>query len=155
MSRPTTFGTLKESGYRPRSVKDEIRANLIARIRSGEKLFPGIVGYEHTVEPQIVNALLSRHDFILLGLRGQAKTRLLRALAGFLDEWIPVVAGDPLNSDPFLPLTHPLTSAFAHHMNGGLRLQDNLVEAQADELGDTKPCREGEVQHGSIADAVA
>jgi len=106
MSRPTTFGTLKESGYRPRPVKDEIRANLIARIRAGEKLFPGIVGYEHTVEPQIVNALLSRHDFILLGLRGQAKTRLLRALAGFLDEWIPVVAGDPLNSDPFLPLTH-------------------------------------------------
>ena len=106
MSRPTTFGSLKESGYRPRSVKDEIRANLIARIRTGEKLFPGIVGYEHTVEPQIVNALLSRHDFILLGLRGQAKTRLLRALAGFLDEWIPIVAGDPLNSDPFLPLTH-------------------------------------------------
>ncbi len=106
MSRPTTLGSLKESGYRPRSVKDEIRANLIARIRTGEKLFPGIVGYEHTVEPQIVNALLSRHDFILLGLRGQAKTRLLRALSGFLDEWIPIIAGDPLNSDPFLPLTH-------------------------------------------------
>jgi hypothetical protein len=78
MSRPKTFGKLKESGYRPRSVKDEIRANLITRLRSGDRLFPGIVGYEHTVEPQIVNALLSRHDFILLGLRGQAKTRLLR-----------------------------------------------------------------------------
>ena len=81
MSRPRTLRELKASGYRPRSVKDELRANLIARLRSGEPLFPGIVGYEKTVEPQIVNALLSRHDFILLGLRGQAKTRLLRSLA--------------------------------------------------------------------------
>ncbi len=106
MSRPQTFGELKASGYRPRSVKDELRANVIARLRSGEPLFPGIVGYEHTVEPQIVNALLSKHDFILLGLRGQAKTRLLRALSQFLDEWLPEITGCPLHSDPFLPLTH-------------------------------------------------
>src|SRR5437762_1125678 len=106
MSRPATFGKLKESGYRPRSVKDEVRANLIARIKSGQPLFPGVVGYEHTVEPQIVNALLSRHDFILLGLRGQAKTRLLRSLAQFLDEWVPAIEGCPLNSDPLQPLTH-------------------------------------------------
>ena len=72
MSRPQTFGELQASGYRPRSVKDELRANVIARLRSGEPLFPGIVGYEHTVEPQIVNALLSKHDFILLGLRSTA-----------------------------------------------------------------------------------
>ena len=106
MSRPSTLGQLKQSGYRPRSVKDEIRANAIARLRAGDKLFPGIIGYEHTVEPQIVNALLSRHDFILLGLRGQAKTRVLRALVRFLDEWIPAIDGCPLNSDPFHPLSH-------------------------------------------------
>jgi magnesium chelatase subunit I len=86
MSRPRTLGELKSSGYRTRSVKDELRANVIARLRSGEPLLPGIVGYEHTVEPQIVNALLSRHDFILLGLRGQAKTRILRSLVPFLAE---------------------------------------------------------------------
>ena len=106
MTRPRTLGELKAAGYRHRSVKDELRDNVIARLRSRGKLFPGIIGYEHTVEPQIVNALLSRHDFILLGLRGQAKTRLLRSLAQFLDEWLPAIDGCPLNSDPLLPLTH-------------------------------------------------
>ncbi len=106
MSRPRTLGELKSSGHRPRSVKDEIRANLIARLRAGGPLFPGIVGYESTVEPQVVNALLSRHDFILLGLRGQAKTRLLRSLIQFLDESVPALEGCPLNSDPMLPLSH-------------------------------------------------
>ena len=106
MNRPATLAELKASGYRPRSVKDELRANLIERLRREGPLFPGIVGYEHTVEPQIVNAILSRHDFILLGLRGQAKTRLLRSLVEFLDPWIPAIEGCPLNSDPFQPLTH-------------------------------------------------
>ena len=106
MSRPRTLRELKDSGYRSRSVKDEMRANLIARLRSREPLFTGIVGYEHTVEPQIVNAILSRHDFILLGLRGQAKTRILRGLTAFLDEAIPAIEGCPLHSDPFQPLTH-------------------------------------------------
>ena len=93
MSRPRTLGELQRTGYRTRTVKDEMRANLIARLRRREPLFPGIVGYERTVEPQIVNAILSRHDFILLGLRGQAKTRLLRALVQFLDEWMPANNG--------------------------------------------------------------
>src|SRR5438445_176937 len=106
MSRPRNLGELQRSGYLARTVKDEMRANLIERLRRREPLFPGIVGYERTVEPQIVNAILSRHDFILLGLRGQAKTRLLRALVQFLDETMPVVEGCPLHSDPFLPLTH-------------------------------------------------
>jgi magnesium chelatase subunit I len=106
MNRPRTLGELEAAGYRARSVKDELRANVIARLRSGEPLFPGIVGYEQTVEPQIVNAILSRHDFILLGLRGQAKTRLLRALVQFLDEWVPAIEGCPLNSDPLQPLSH-------------------------------------------------
>ena len=105
-SRPRTFGELRQSGYRPRSVRDELRANLIATLRAGEPLFPGIVGYENTVEIQIVNAILSRHNFILLGLRGQAKTRLLRSLVRFLDEWIPAIEGCPLHSDPRQPLTH-------------------------------------------------
>src|SRR5262245_24098435 len=106
MTRPATLGELKARGFRPRTVKDELRANVTERIRSGGKLFPGVIGFEATVEPQIVNALLSRHDFILLGLRGQAKTRLLRSLTQFLDEWIPAIEGCPLNSDPFHPLTH-------------------------------------------------
>src|SRR5262249_27939805 len=103
MSRPRTLGELKSAGYRPRTVKDELRANLVARLREGGPLFRGIIGYESRVEPQIVNAILSRHDFILLGLRGQAKTRLLRSLTRFLDEWIPAIEGCPLNSDPFMP----------------------------------------------------
>ncbi|MGO4211397.1 magnesium chelatase, partial [Terriglobus sp. YAF25] len=94
---PLTLGALKTSEWTPervnRSVKDELRENLIARLRSRETIFPGIVGYEDTVVPQIVNAVLSRHNFILLGLRGQAKSRLLRALTGLLDPVIPYVAG--------------------------------------------------------------
>jgi magnesium chelatase subunit I len=106
MTRPRTLRELKAAGYRHRSVKDELRENMIARLRAREPLFPGIIGYELTVEPQIVNAILSRHDFILLGLRGQAKTRLLRSLSRFLDEWVPAIEGCPLNSDPLQPLTH-------------------------------------------------
>jgi magnesium chelatase subunit I len=85
---PDTLGALKRSGYatnRPRNVKDEIRRNLIARLQDGGPLFRGVLGYEDTVMPQIVNALLARHNFILLGLRGQAKSRILRALASLLD----------------------------------------------------------------------
>ncbi len=103
MKRPRTLGELKAAGYRSRSVKAEMRDSVIGKLRAQETLFPGIVGYEHTVVPQIVNALLSCHDFILLGLRGQAKTRILRQMVGLLDEWIPVVEGAPLNDDPLAP----------------------------------------------------
>lgn len=103
--RPTTVGALKESGYRSRPVKDELRANLIRKLRSGETLFPGIQGYEDTVVPQLVNAVLARHDFILLGLRGQAKTRILRALVDLLDVEIPVLAGSEINDDPLAPVS--------------------------------------------------
>jgi magnesium chelatase subunit I len=101
--RPTTLGELKASGYRPRSVKEEIRQNLRAKLAAKDRLFPGILGYERTVIPGVVNALLSGHDFILLGLRGQAKTRILRALVGLLDAEIPVLAGTELNDDPLAP----------------------------------------------------
>jgi len=103
--RPSTLGELKEAGYRPRSVRDEIRENLIARLKAGENIFPGVLGYERTVIPALVNALLARHDIVLLGLRGQAKTRILRALVGLLDEEMPIVAGSPLNESPFEPFT--------------------------------------------------
>jgi len=100
-----TLGELKKSGYQPLSVKDEMRRNLIALIKSGEKRFPGIIGYDRTVLPQIENAILSRHDFILLGLRGQAKSRILRQLKSLLDEYIPVIKGSKLNESPFNPIS--------------------------------------------------
>ena len=103
--RPGTVGELRALGYRPRTVKDEIRANLVRKLRAGEPLFPGIVGYDDTVVPQIVNALLARHDFVLLGLRGQAKTRILRQLVDLLDEEIPILAGSEVNDDPLAPIS--------------------------------------------------
>ncbi|MBI4483854.1 MAG: sigma 54-interacting transcriptional regulator, partial [Acidobacteria bacterium] len=104
MAKPRTVAELKASGYRTRSVKDEMRENLLARLRKREELFPGIVGYEETVIPQMVNAILSRHNMILLGLRGQAKTRILRSLVRFLDEEIPVPEGCEINDHPLAPL---------------------------------------------------
>jgi magnesium chelatase subunit I len=103
--RPATVGALRASGYRPKSVKQELRNNLRARLQSGEPLFPGILGYDRTVVPGVVNALLAGHDFILLGLRGQAKTRILRSLVTLLDEEIPVLAGTELNDDPLAPIS--------------------------------------------------
>src|SRR3712207_1445918 len=103
--RPATVGQLKETGYRPSSVKDELRRNLIRKLRSGEELFPGIVGYRDSVVPQIVNGILSKHDLLFLGLRGQAKTRILRMLPQLLDEWIPTLAGTEINDDPLAPIT--------------------------------------------------
>ncbi|MBK7595216.1 MAG: magnesium chelatase [Gemmatimonadetes bacterium] len=107
---PTTLGELYSSQWaeaplRGRSVRDELRTNLLAALARGGPLFPGIVGYDDTIVPQLVNALLARHDFILLGTRGQAKTRLLRALVQFLDEVVPVVAGSEVNDDPFAPIS--------------------------------------------------
>jgi magnesium chelatase subunit I len=104
-SQPQTLGALKASGYQPRSVKTEIRENLIGKLRSGETLFPGIVGYEDTVVPSLVNAVLARHNFILLGLRGQAKSRILRQLVNLLDPEIPVLSGTETNDNPFAPIS--------------------------------------------------
>ena len=103
--RPATLGALRESGYRTRSVKQELRDNLICRLRAGQPLFPGIVGYEDSVVPAIVNAVLARQNFILLGLRGQAKSRILRQLVELLDDEIPVLAGSEVNDDPFAPIS--------------------------------------------------
>src|SRR5687768_6716693 len=105
MERARTLGELKQSGYRSASVKDEMRANLICKLKRREKLFPGIVGYDETVVPQLVNAILSRHNLILLGLRGQAKSRIIRQLTNLLDEQIPIIAGSEVNDDPFQPIS--------------------------------------------------
>jgi magnesium chelatase subunit I len=103
--RPTiaTLGELRADGYRSRSVKEEMRANLVGRLRRGESLLPGIIGYDETVLPQVENAILAGQDIILLGERGQAKSRIARSLVGLLDEWMPVVAGAELHDDPLRP----------------------------------------------------
>ncbi len=107
MEKPNirTLGELKQSGYRSRNVKQEIRENLIRSVRSKQNIFEGILGYEETVIPDIERALLSRHNILLLGLRGQAKTRLARDIVRLLDEWIPVVEGSEINDDPFAPVS--------------------------------------------------
>jgi magnesium chelatase subunit I len=110
MIEPRTIGELKNSRWaeaplRGRTVREEIRSNLLKRLETGGPLFPGIVGYEDTIVPQIINALLARHHFILLGLRGQAKSRILRDLTNLLDEKIPIIAGSEVNDDPFAPIS--------------------------------------------------
>jgi magnesium chelatase subunit I len=104
-SMPQTLGALKSSGYTTRTVKDEMRDNLVRKLKSGERLFPGIVGYEDTVVPQIINAVLAKQNFILLGLRGQAKSRIVRQLITLLDEHIPIVAGSEVNDNPLHPIS--------------------------------------------------
>ena len=120
MTLPTTLGELKQTEWasparRNRTVKDEMRQNLICLLENGTPLFPGIVGYEETVIPQLVNALLARHNFILLGLRGQAKSRILRQLVSLLDEEIPILAGSEVNDDPFEPISKYGRELIAQH----------------------------------------
>src|SRR5581483_754284 len=103
-TRPRTIGELRESGYRVLPVKEEMRKNLILKIRNGEDLFPGVVGYEETVIPQVENAILSGQDIIFLGERGQAKTRMARSLVNLLDEVVPIIAGCEINDNPFEPI---------------------------------------------------
>ncbi|MDT5127074.1 MAG: magnesium chelatase subunit [Mycobacterium sp.] len=102
---PRTLGELRASGHRERSVKEEIRENLLAALADGRDVWPGIFGFEDTVLPQLERALIAGHDLVLLGERGQGKTRLLRALTGLFDEWTPVIAGSELNEHPYTPIT--------------------------------------------------
>ena len=120
MTPATTLGELKQTEWasparRNRTVKDEMRENLICLLENGTPLFPGIVGYEETVIPQLVNALLARHNFILLGLRGQAKSRILRQLVSLLDEEIPILEGSEVNDDPFEPISKYGRELIAQH----------------------------------------
>ena len=105
IDRPGTLGELRESGYVVVSVKDEMRRNLVHNLREGRNLFPGILGYDETVIPQIQNAILSRHDMLFLGLRGQGKTSMLRLMVNLLDDEIPIVSGSDINDDPFYPIS--------------------------------------------------
>jgi magnesium chelatase subunit I len=152
MERPTTLGALRASGYRPRSVREELRENLIARLTAGTPLFEGVIGYEDTVVPQVQRALLAGHSINLLGLRGQAKTRMARGLVDLLDEWVPVVPGSPLNEDPLEPLL--ATTAAALEAAGDdapvawLHRSERYVEklatpdvSVADLIGDVDPIR--------------
>ncbi len=150
--RPRTLRELQASGYQPRTVKEELRHNLIRHLREGRPWLTGIVGYDETVLPQLEHAILSQHDFILLGLRGQAKTRIVRQLVNLLDPWIPIVAGSPLRDDPTAPY-----GAYARRMvreKGGdleiawLAAQDRYHEKLAtpdatiaDMIGDIDPIK--------------
>ncbi|MGX5818867.1 magnesium chelatase [Chitinophaga lutea] len=105
MEKIKTLGDLKKSGYQSRSVKEEVRQNLIAKLKRKESTFPGIIGYDDTVIPDTERALLSRHNILFLGLRGQAKTRMARQMTELLDDFIPIIAGSEVNDDPFHPLS--------------------------------------------------
>lgn len=104
MQQSATLAELKHSGYEVVSVKEEMRRNLIRKLREGDQVFPGIIGYDETVIPQIQNAILSQHDFLLLGLRGQAKTRIVRSLVSLLDDHVPIIRGCHINDNPFAPI---------------------------------------------------
>lgn len=105
MKKIATLGELKKSGYRSQSIREEIRKNLIDRLKRQEPTFQGIVGYEDTVIPDVERALLSKHNILFLGLRGQAKTRMARQMTELLDEYIPVIAGSDINEDPLNPFS--------------------------------------------------
>jgi magnesium chelatase subunit I len=152
MAPITTLGALRQSGYRSRPVKQEIRDNLVQKLRSGEALFPGIIGYDETVVPQLVNAILSRHNFILLGLRGQAKSRILRGLVGLLDAEIPVIPGCEIHDDPLAPICASCRARIAKEGDqtpiGWLTREDRYVEKLAtpdvtiaDMVGDIDPIK--------------
>jgi len=115
MDYPRTLNELRAARYQTHSVKDELRRNLITKLQSGEKLFPGIVGYQDTVIPQLINAILSRHNIILLGLRGQAKSRIIRLLTNLLDDRIPIIAGSEVNDDPLRPISAYGRQMLAEH----------------------------------------
>ena len=152
MNKPLTLGELKQSGYETRSVKDEMRANLIEKLRLGEKLFRGILGFEESVIPSIVNAILSKHNIILLGLRGQAKSRIIRQLTEFLDEEMPIIAGSETNDNPLEPLSAYGKSQIKEHGDETLiawvSRDDRFVEKLAtpdvtiaDIIGDVDPIK--------------
>jgi magnesium chelatase subunit I len=157
MNHPRTLGELRKSSFseqrlRTRRVKDELRENLIAQLSSGETIFPGIVGYDDTVVPQLMNAILSRHNFILLGLRGQAKSRILRALTVLLDPAMPFVAGCEIHDSPYFPICRRCRELIANEGDSTpiayLRPDERYVEKLAtpdvtiaDLIGDVDPIK--------------
>ena len=160
---PATLGELKSSGYQPLPVKAELRRNLIAKLRAGETLFPGIKGYGDSVIPQLVNALLGSQDVILLGERGQAKSRLIRSLPSLLDEWTPVLAGTEIPEDPHRPVTPQGKTIIAergdaaelHWLHRNERYGEKLATPDitiADLIGEVDPIKIAEGRY--LADAL-
>jgi magnesium chelatase subunit I len=152
MERPKTLGELRRTGYRAANVKDEMRANLIEKLKAGEPVFPGIIGFDDTVIPQIQIAILSRHNFILLGLRGQAKSRILRALASLLDREVPFIAGCEIHDNPFQPICRACREAVKErgdetpldYLPRELRYVEKLATPDvtiADMIGDLDPIK--------------
>jgi len=163
--RPTTLGELEAIEWRSRSVKEELRHNVIRRLRSGEALFPGIVGFEDTVEPALERALLAGHDLVLLGERGQAKTRLIRALVDLLDEAIPIIAGCEINDSPLRPICAHCRTIVAEDGAGtpvtwigrDQRYAEKLATPDtsvADLIGDVDPIRVAEGRYLSDEDVI-
>jgi magnesium chelatase subunit I len=150
--RIKTLGDLKAIGYKSRSIKDELRSNLILKLKKGETVFEGVLGYEDTVIPDLERAILSRHSINLLGLRGQAKTRIARAMVALLDEYIPVIEGSDLNDDPTDPITSFGQQVIAEHgdntsvvwMHRNERYNEKLATPDvtvADLIGDVDPIK--------------
>ena len=162
---PATIGELRDSGYQPVSVREEMRRNLIAKIRAEEPVFPGIIGFDQTVIPQLENAILAGQDIILLGERGQAKTRLIREMVNLLDEQIPVIANSELNDDPFNPLS-PDAKQMVSDMGDdtpvawigrNLRYSEKLATPDisiADLIGEIDPIKVAEGRHLSDESAI-
>lgn len=152
MAHPKTLGELKASGYKSRSVKQELRDNLIKKLKNKEEVFPGIIGFDDTVLPDIQRAVLSRHSILLLGLRGQAKTRIARLLVNLLDEFMPVVEGSELNDDPLNPISRYAVDMIAEKGDdtpvAWVHRNDRYVEklatpdvSVADLIGDVDPIK--------------
>jgi magnesium chelatase subunit I len=155
VDRPQTIGELRQSGWVSRPVKEEVRANAIARMAAGEPIVTGLLGFDDTVLPQLENALLAGHDVILLGERGQAKTRIIRSLVDLLDEWTPIVAGSEINDDPYAPVSKPARDLVAEHgddtpiewLHRSRRFGEKLATpdtAIADLIGEVDPIRVAE-----------
>ncbi len=150
-----SLGELRRSGYRPRSVREELRANLLERLRAQQPICEGVLGYDETVIPALINALLCGHDMILLGERGQAKSRIIRSLVCLLDEWIPEVAGSEIHDDPFAPVSAGARARVAEEGDdtqiGWVHRDDRYVEklatpdvSIADLIGDVDPVKVAE-----------
>lgn len=155
MSRPETLGELRASGWVSVPVHQELRNNTIERIRRSEPLFREVMGYDNTVNPQLSNALIAGHDIIFLGERGQAKTRMIRGLAGLLDEWMPIIAGSEINDDPYNPISRYARDLIAEHgddtavswVHRDDRLGEKLATPDtsiADLIGEVDPIRVAE-----------
>ena len=162
---PTTLGELRASGYQPVSVREEMRRNLIAKMRAEEPAFPGIIGFDETVIPQLENAILAGQDIILLGERGQAKTRLIRQMVYLLDEQVPIIEGSELNDDPFNPLSPDAKRVVAEQgddtpvawIGRDLRYSEKLSTPDisiADLIGEIDPIKVAEGRHLSDETAI-